>query len=58
MAGLKINYHKSEVVVLGVEEAEQERIVNMFNCKVGSLPMTYLEIPVSDSHPGVKALKG
>lgn len=26
----------------------------MLNCQVGVLPMTYLGIPVSDSHIGIK----
>ena len=42
MSGMKINYHKSEVIVLGVEKDEQQRIANLFNCKLGSLPITYL----------------
>ena len=48
MSGLKINYHKSEVIVFGVEEEEQQRIANMLNCKIGKLPMTYLGIPISE----------
>ena len=36
MLGLKINYHKNEVVVFGVLEEEQWRIANMLNCKVGA----------------------
>lgn len=58
MSGLRINYHKSEVLVMGVDSLEQERIANMFNCKVGSLPMVYLGIPISDMHLGIKALSG
>jgi hypothetical protein len=34
MSGLKINYHKSEVYVSGVDQQE-ERIANMLNCKLG-----------------------
>jgi hypothetical protein len=42
LSGLKINYHKSEAILFGMEEEEQVRIANMLNCKVGSLPMRYL----------------
>ena len=38
---LKINYHKSKVVVLGFEKEEQIRVSNMLNCQVGILPLTY-----------------
>lgn len=52
MSGLKINYHKSEVLAFGVDEDEQWRIANMLNCKVGKLPMTYLGIPMQVSNWG------
>lgn len=55
MSGLKINYHKSEVVVFGVNTEEEQRIANMLNSKVGKLPMKYLGVPVSDHHLGVYA---
>lgn len=46
---MKINYEKSEVYVLGVEEIEKNRIAELLNCKVGELPITtYLGVPVSD----------
>lgn len=32
MSGLKINYQKSEVFVLGVEEGEQAQIARWLNC--------------------------
>ena len=48
MSGLKINYQKSEVLVLGVDQEEQERVANLLNCEVGSFPMQYLGIPVSN----------
>jgi hypothetical protein len=56
LSGLKINYHKSEAIFFGMEEEEQVRIANMLNCKVGSLPMRYLGIPLSDVKLGKVAL--
>jgi len=58
MSGLKINYHKSEVIAFGVSSEEQNRIANMLNCKVGSLPMTYMGLPISDSNLGVYSFEG
>jgi hypothetical protein len=46
--GLKINYHKSEVTVLGVSEEESARIASLLNCRGVSLPMKYLGIPVNN----------
>ncbi|XP_071712198.1 uncharacterized protein [Rutidosis leptorrhynchoides] len=44
--GLKINYHKSNLIGVGVEDVEVERIANLFGCKVGSIPFMYLGLPV------------
>ena len=58
MTGLKINFHKSEVFTLCLSDREKDRVANMLNCKIRSLPMTYLGIQVSDKHLGVNALRG
>ena len=55
MSGLKINYHKSEIVVFGCEKDEEQRIANMLNYKVGKFPMKYLGVPISDHHSGVRS---
>lgn len=55
LTGLKINFHKSEVFVFGMPQQEKERKANMLNCVLGSLPMKYLGIPVSDKHLAVGA---
>jgi hypothetical protein len=48
LSGLKINFLKSEVVVMGVEQGEQARVANALNCRVVSFPLTYLDFPISD----------
>ena len=53
LTGLRINYHKCEVVIFGMS-SEQQQIANFMNCKVGNLPMTYLGLPISDKHLGAK----
>lgn len=47
-SSLKINFYKSEVYTFGMSQEEEWMWANMLNCKVGSLPMTYLGIPISD----------
>ncbi|KAE8768658.1 hypothetical protein D1007_59838 [Hordeum vulgare] len=49
MSRLKINFDKSEVVVLGYSEAEQHRIVDSLNCKVAAFPISYLGMPLAES---------
>jgi hypothetical protein len=49
MLGMKINYHKSEVFVVGCEIYEQERVAHMLNCKLGKLSIVYLGMPIGES---------
>ena len=55
MSGLKINYHKSEVFVLGVDDDVACNVANVFDCKLAQLPMTYLGILIRNSRLGLKA---
>jgi hypothetical protein len=48
LSGLKINYHKSEVVVMGVDAQEQARVANLLNFREGAFPFRYLGFPMSD----------
>jgi hypothetical protein len=58
MSGLKINYHKSEVIVSGAEEETKIRIANMLNCKSGALPIRYLGFPISDKKLRMEVFRG
>ena len=49
MSGLKINYHKSEVIVLNQPAEIQTRVARKLNCKLGKFPLSYLGLPISDS---------
>jgi hypothetical protein len=48
LSGLKINFLKSEVIVMGASPAEQARMANALNCKEGAFPFTYLGFPMAD----------
>ena len=47
MSGLKINFHKSEVVSIGMDATESQRVANLLNCKLGQFPFTYLGLPIA-----------
>lgn len=47
MAGLKINYHKSDVFTIGLEESDTIGASQMLNCPIGHFPMKYLGLPIS-----------
>ncbi|KAE8794585.1 ABC transporter G family member 37 [Hordeum vulgare] len=49
MSGLKINFDKSEVVVLGYSEDEQLRIADNLYCSLTSFPISYLGMPLAES---------
>jgi hypothetical protein len=49
MSGLKINFHKSEVIVLGASKEESIRLASCLNCKEREQPMKYLGVPVTSA---------
>jgi hypothetical protein len=49
MSRLKINFHKSEILVVGASKEESDRIANCFNSKEGVFPFKYFGIPVSSN---------
>ena len=57
MSGLKINYHKSEMIAFGMSEERTQDIANALNCKIGQMPLKYLGFPISAKNLGVSAFK-
>jgi hypothetical protein len=49
MAGLKINFYKSEVTTINDEERWDVTYAGIFNCQMGTFPIKYLGVPVSPS---------
>ena len=49
MSGLKINFDKSEVIILGYSQEDQQRIADNLNCRLAVFPVTYLGMPIRDS---------
>jgi hypothetical protein len=54
MSGLKINFSKSEVIVINGDNDKNSQIADLFNCQVGAFPIKYLGVPVSPSRLHVK----
>jgi hypothetical protein len=44
ISGMRVNFHKSEVIALNVDEIETSRIANIFSCPIGSFPLKYLGV--------------
>jgi serine protease inhibitor ecotin len=51
--GLKVNYSKSSVIPINLSPDRLAHLVGTFNCQAGSLPSTYLGLPMSDSKPTI-----
>jgi hypothetical protein len=46
MSGLKINFKKSEMVVIGGDNNLYVKYAEIFNCQIGILPIKYLGVPI------------
>ena len=49
--GLKVNYAKSMMVPINISEHKLNLLANTFGCSIGSLPFTYLGLPLSTTKP-------
>ena len=49
MSGLKINFSKSEIVMINGDADQENQFSDLFNCQVGKFPIRYLGVPVSPS---------
>ncbi|XP_071739411.1 uncharacterized protein [Rutidosis leptorrhynchoides] len=45
-SGLKVNFHKSNLIGIGVDKIQVENMARLFRCKVGSTTFIYLGLPV------------
>ena len=52
--GLKVNYHKSNMIPINIEEERVDHFINTINCKRGYFPITYLGIPLGLQKPRVE----
>jgi hypothetical protein len=46
MSGLKINFHKSEILYFGDAKEIDFLYADIFTCPIGNLPMKYLGVPI------------
>jgi hypothetical protein len=46
ISGMKINYHKSELMAINIEQGEMQPYLDIFQCVAGAFPMKYLGIPL------------
>lgn len=51
--GLKVNYEKSMIVPVNVDDSKLEILLRTLGCSKGSLPFTYFGLPLSLTRPTV-----
>jgi hypothetical protein len=49
--GLKVNYNKSQILPINVSDEEIQTLALTFGCTVGTLPFTYLGLPMGTTKP-------
>ena len=47
MSGLKINFSKSEIILIHGDDFLEIQYAELFNCQIGSFPLKYLGVSVS-----------
>jgi hypothetical protein len=57
MSGLKINFEKSEVLMILEDEDKQNFYSELFNCQKGTWPIKYLGTPVCGRRTSVSEMK-
>jgi len=46
MSGLKLNYHKSMLVGINIEDSWLTEAASILSCKIGRVPFMYLSLPI------------
>jgi hypothetical protein len=54
--GLSVNYHKSCMLPINISEEQVQHLANDFGCIVGTMPFTYLGLPLGTTRPKIQDL--
>ena len=52
-SGVRVNYEKSMMIPINIADDRLNLLANSFGCSTGSLPFTYLGLPLSLTKPSV-----
>lgn len=52
--GLKVNFNKSFLIPINIENDKTEHLANTLECQVGVIPFTYLGLPLGTTRPAVQ----
>jgi hypothetical protein len=54
VTGLKVNYNKSVILPINISEERLQSLANTFDCQTGSMPFTYLGLPLGTTKPKIE----
>ena len=54
--GLKVNYHKSSIIPINVQDGDVNALATALGCQVASMPFTYLGLPMGTTKPIIEDL--
>jgi hypothetical protein len=54
--GLEVNYNKSQMLPINVSHEEIQTLASTFGCTIGTLPFTYLGLPMGTTKPKMEDL--
>ena len=54
--GLHVNYRKSQMLPVDVSAEKMDLLAQTFGCSIGTLPFTYLGLPMGTTKPGMEDL--
>jgi hypothetical protein len=46
LSGMKINFNKSDLTPINLDEEERQSYAQIYCCKLGTFPFTYLGVPL------------
>lgn len=52
--GLKVNFHKSQLIPINVDDSRVAALTNALHCQLGQLPSTYLGLPLGLTKPKIQ----
>lgn len=54
--GLSINFHKSTLVPINIDQTTASSLPQIFGCVIGQMPFTYLGLPMGTTRPTIMDL--
>jgi hypothetical protein len=58
LSELRVNLHKSEILIMTAEQYETQQLMQIMECRASTFPIKYLGLPLSNKKIGKRTLHG